>query len=265
MKWNPYIAHREYHEAHQNPKSYGTYELSHEEKLKFLVLCGLTLMAVSYLFYHSILLSLLFSGLAYPCLRPYRTYLADKRRKELKEQFRDVLYSVSASISAGRQLPEALHEAEENMKLIYKEDSMIVSELAAMVKRLYEYRESEEEILKDFADRTRIEDIRDFVDIYLTCRKTGGDLIKILTKASEVIMDKISIEREIRAVTVQKQFEAKILTGIPFLVILFLQVVSPEYLSPMYEGLYGRVLMTAALFGIGIAYLWSIRLTKIDV
>ena len=247
------------------PKSYLSYELSRNERIRFLFLCSLGLMAIAYLFYHNLILSLIFSCLAYPGLLPYRSHLADKRRKELLEQFRDVLYSISASVAAGRQMTEALFEAEQNMRLIYKDDSLIVLELANMVKKLNEYRESEEEILKDFAFRTSIEDISDFVDIYLTCRETGGDFIKVLTKASEIIMDKITIEKEIQTITVQKRFEAKILTAIPFIIILFLQLVSPDYLSAMYEGIKGRILMTTALLGIGFAYFWSMKLTKIEV
>lgn len=247
------------------PFSYEVYELSHKEQIRFLLICGLSLFSAAYLFYHSLILSMLFACLSYPGLRPYRDYLADKRRREIKGQFRDVLYSISASVSAGRQMPEALFEARENMKLIYREDSLIVMELSDIVKRLFEYRESEDDILKDFAVRTGIEDISDFVDIYLTCRETGGDLIKVLTKASDMIMDKILIEKEIRTITAQKQFEAKILTAIPFIIVLFLQLVSPDYLSAMYEGIKGRFLMTIALVGIGIAYFWSMKLTKIEV
>lgn len=247
------------------PECYSYYKLSFHEKIRFLMICGLGLVTITYLFYHSIILSLLFSCLAYPGLGPYRSYLAEKRRKQLKEQFRDVLNSISASVSTGRQMPEALLEAEQSMKLIYKEDSLIVLELSNMVKRLNEYRESEEEILKDFASRTSIEDISDFVDIYLTCRETGGDFIKVLTKASTIIMDKITIEREIRTITAQKQFEAKILTAIPLIILLFLQLVSPDYLSAMYEGIKGRILMTLALSCLSFSYFWSMKLTKIEV
>jgi tight adherence protein B len=249
----------------QVPGSYEAFDLNGKEKLKFLLLCGLGLFAAGFLFYHSILLSLLVSLAAYPGLSLYRTYLAEKRRREMKEQFRDVLYSISASVSTGRQMPEALGEAGQNIRLIFGEDSLMGKELDHMVKLLREYRESEEEILKDFAARTGIEDISDFVDIYLTCRETGGDLVKVLGKASAVIMDKITIEKEIRTITVQKQFEAKILTAIPLVILLFLQLASPDYLSAMYEGITGRALMTAALAGIGSAYLWSIKLTKIEV
>jgi tight adherence protein B len=247
------------------PISYACYELSHEEKTRFLLICGLSLFSAAYLFYHSLILSMIFACLSYPGLKPYRNYLAEKRRREIKGQFRDVLYSISASVSAGRQMPEALFEARENMKLIYRDDSLIVMELSDMVKRLFEYRESEDDILKDFAVRTGIEDISDFVDIYLTCRETGGDLIKVLTKASEMIIDKIVIEKEIRTITAQKQFEAKILTAIPFIIVLLLQLISPDYLEAMYQGIKGRLLMTMALFGIGIAYFWSMKLTKIEV
>lgn len=247
------------------PSSYLTYQLNQKEKRQFLILCGLGLFAVAFLFYKSVVLSISFSVLSYPGLKSYSKYLADKRRKELKEQFRDVLYSVSASVATGRQMTEALYEAEQNMKLIYKEDSLIVLELSYMVKRLHEFRESEEEILKDFALRTCIDDISDFVDIYLTCRQTGGDFIKVLTKASEIIMDKITIEKEINTITAQKRFEAKILTAIPLVIILFLQLVSPDYLSVLYEGVQGRLLMTSAMGGIGIAYFWSMKLTKIEV
>ncbi len=247
------------------PEDYASYSLSKGEMYQFLSICGMGLMGVGYLFYHSLIVSGLFLFLSWPALIFYRSYLAEKRKRILKDQFRDVLYSVSASIAAGRQMPEALQEAENNMRLIYTKDGLITRELAGMVKRMYQYREPEETILKDFASRTGIEDISDFVDIYLTCRETGGDLIKVLTKASEIIMEKIAIEREIKAVTVQKQFEAKILTSIPFIIILFLQTISPDYLAVMYESLKGRMVMTAALLGIGFSYFWSMKLTRIEV
>lgn len=244
---------------------YSVYQLNCRETIKFLVVCCLGFMVLAYLFYHDLLLSLLTAFLAYPCLKTYSSYLAEKRKRAFKEQFRDVLYSISASVTAGRQMPEALHEAEQNIRLISGESSLMAEELAFIVKRLQEYRESESDILRDFAARTGNDDIRDFVDIYLTCRETGGDLIKVLTKSSVVIMDKITIEKEIRTITVQKQFEAKLLTAIPLVILLFLQLVSPDYLSPMYESISGKILMTLAMAGIGFSYFWSLKLTRIEV
>ncbi len=247
------------------PKSYLIYNLNQYEKIRYFVLCGLALTGISYLFYHSVVLALIASFASVFFIQPYKHYLAEKRRKELKGQFRDVLYSISASLSTGHQMAEALSEAADNLSLIYSKDSLIVMELSLMAKRMNEYRESEEEILKDFASRAAIDDITDFVDIYLTCRKTGGDLIKVLTKASEIITDKITVEKEIQTLTAQKRFEAKILTAIPIFIIFALQLLSPGYLAVMYEGIAGRVLMTLALAGIAASYFISNQLTKIEV
>jgi len=247
------------------PKDYDVYDLNNREKIRFIILCIPVLFLIGYLFYHSVIISILFTCLALPCYRFYRSGLVEKRRKVLTEQFRDVLYSVSGSIATGRQMTEALYEAELNMRLIYKEDDLIVRELSVIVKRLYEFRESEEDVLRDFASRTGIDDIMQFVDIYLTCRETGGDLVNVLNKASEMILDKITIEKEIHTITVQKCYEARILTSMPLIIILFLNFISPDYLAVMYEMLPGRLLMTAALFGIAFSYLWSMKLTKIEV
>jgi len=247
------------------PQDYSIYHLNIKEKIRFGITCIPLLFLIGYLFYHSIIISILFNCFALPFYRLYRAGLSEKRRRIITEQFRDVLYSVSASISTGRQMTEALYEAEQNMRLIYKEDDLIVSELSAMVKRLYVFREPEEDVLKDFASRTGIEDISDFVDIYITCRETGGDLVNVLNKTSEMILDKIAIEKEIHTITVQKRYEARMLAAMPLLTILFLNLVSPDYLAIMYETHLGSLLMTAALLGIGFAYLWSMKLTKIEV
>lgn len=247
------------------PENYHTYHLTTSEKVRFFLLCSVGFAALTFLFYQNLFLFFLSLPVQWLLLPEYRKHLAEKRRKEIKEQFRDVLYSISASVAAGRQMSGALKETAQNMRMIDGEQALIVREIELMSKKINEYREPEEEVLRDFADRTDIEDISDFVDIYLTCRKTGGDLIRVLGKACEVITDKITIEQEIHTITAQKRFETKILTAIPLLIILFLQLISPEYISVLYEGIAGRLLMTAALAGIGASYYISTELTKIEV
>ena len=247
------------------PETYHTYILSTDQMIKYYILCSTSLAGIAYLFYHSIGLSLVFSALSVPGKVIYCNYLAERRKALLTEQFKDVLYSFSASISTGRQIAEAIWEAEQNMRLIYREDSDIVKELSYMTRRINASNDSDEEILRDFARRCEIDDVSNFIDIYYTCRITGGDLIKVVSKAAEMITDKMVIEKEIRTLTAQKRFESKILTGIPILIIGFLQFASPDYFQIMYESAAGRVIMTAALLGIGFSYFWSSSLTKIKV
>lgn len=247
------------------PESYDVYDLNRKEKMIYLAVTSTVTTIITYLFYHNILVSFFSIIIIFPMEKYYKKFLIHKRKQELNNQFRDVLYSIAASVSVGRQMPEALLEAKENMILIYPEHSPIVLELSQIVTRVYFNRESEEDVLRDFAKRSQIEDILNFVDVYFTCRATGGDLEKVVMKASEIIMDKITIYKEIHTLTSQKRFEAKILTMIPLVVILFLQMTSPAYLSIMYESILGRVLMTISMISIGMAYYFILKITDIKV
>lgn len=247
------------------PNNYNSYSLPANEKIKFLMISAPLLMLVAYIFYKSLLIAILFLLILPVLIKLYEAKLAQKQKRELNNQFRDVLYSISASVSAGRHLPEALCEAKENMRLIYGDNGLIVLELIQIVKGLYESKESEEQVLTTFSKRTGLEDIANFIEIYFTCRSTGGDLERIIIKAADSIMEKISIQREIQMLTAQKKFEGKLLTALPFIVIGFLEVTSPDYLSVMYETVQGRIMMTAALLGIGFAYFMTSKITDIEV
>lgn len=180
-------------------------------------------------------------------------------------QFADLLYSLSASFQAGRQMTEALWDGIDNMLLIYPKDARIVVELKWICAELMEHRANEVEVLSDFAIRSENEDIMNFFDIYFTCRSTGGDIQRIIVAASETIIDKFNIEKEIYTKTAQKRYEAKILTLIPALVLLILQLSSPEYTMVLYSCAAGRIIMTIALGIVLLAYYFSIKITDIKV
>lgn len=247
------------------PEHYEIYRMNKKEKYWALFQSALILFIAAYVFYQNIGLSLLFSGLSVFSEKLFQDRLIRKRRTELCEQFKDALYSISSSISAGRQMPYAIKEAIINLGLLYSQEAYMLKEFKFMVKRFEETHESMEEIFKDFAFRTGVEDIMNFADIYVTSRESGGDLETIIRKTSETIIEKINIKREIHTLIAQKKYEARILTAMPFIVILFLTFVSPGYLNEMYTTLIGRVVMTIGLLAIGVSYKWSSKITDIEV
>ncbi|MEG0662663.1 MAG: type II secretion system F family protein, partial [Anaerovoracaceae bacterium] len=217
------------------------------------------------LFYRSFLLSFFCGFTIVFWLGPYQNYLSAKRRALLLLQFKDLLYSLSASIATGRQMSTALEEAYENLSLIYPQDSPIIAELKYMVRGISENRDREEALLISFAQRSQIEDIKNFVEVYLACRISGGNLETIIAKASEIIMDKMAIEKEIKSLTAQKRFEGKIITVMPLGVVFCLNLFYPDYLIALYETFAGRIIMTLALVGIGVSYYLMMKLTEIEV
>ena len=60
-------------------------------------------------FYHSLILSVA-SGVLIKFVQPfYEKFMARKRMQELELQFKDMLYCISASVAAGRQMQQHRH------------------------------------------------------------------------------------------------------------------------------------------------------------
>ena len=244
---------------------YRTYHMTASENRTYFILAVSFLFSLGYLFYKNIVISAVFSLCALPLKRFAEEHLAQKRREELSAQFRDLLYSMSSSVSAGRQLPEALEEAAGQLAAGYGEKAVLYLEAAAMVRGMKESKEDPDTLLIDFARRSQIAEIRQFVQICSICRRTGGDMEQVMGKTAAVLMEKIAVQREIQMVTAQKRLEANILTAMPIGMVLMLNLLSPDYLAVLYNSFQGRIIMTAALLVMGFAMYLSRKITEIPV
>lgn len=244
---------------------YDHYELSAKEWACFLLLGyagGFFLMMV---FYNDYLLAAA-GGLGCIFFLPlYKSWLCGKRKQLLETQFRDFLYAVSSSVAAGRQFDRALEDAEQTLLLLYAPTSPLPQELAAINRSIREDREDEAALLKDLALRSGSEDIRDFVDVYVLCRQLGGDMEEVIGNTTKIMTDKMAIRREIHTLTAQKQLEGRIISVMPILVIMGLNVFSPDYLQVLYTTLPGRLIMTIALGGIAAAFFMTQKLLDISI
>ncbi|HZK88432.1 MAG TPA: hypothetical protein VFC27_04680, partial [Anaerovoracaceae bacterium] len=98
--------------------------------------------------------------------------------------------------------------------------------------------------------------------VYAICKETGGDMEKAIVKTSQIIMEKMNIEKEMRVLSAQKKFEGKLISIMPILVIIFLRITSPSYLEPLYATLAGKIIMSLSLIGMGYAYYLTEKITK---
>jgi tight adherence protein B len=245
--------------------NYEHYEMKKRERIRYYGVAVIGFAAIGYLFYGSPIASVLLALCAIPAERYYKSYLAQARRQKLAVEFKDMLLSLSASFATGRQMAEAICEARDNLLLVFPADAPINVELEWMVRRLASGGESEREVLFDFANRSRCEDARSFADVYYTCLTTGGDLMKVVNRTASVIVDKMEIRRELETLTAQKKYEAKILTAMPILIVLFLRLNSPDYLAPLYGNPLGICVMTAALGALVLSFFWTNKIMEIEV
>lgn len=233
---------------------YTEYRLRPKELL-LSVTVGCTAMYIAlYLFYHSVVLSIIASlfGLAAPRFR--RLALLTKRRNRLKLQFKDALFSLTSSLAAGRSLENAFRGVLEDMKLLYADpETDILKEFQIICYQL-DNLEPLEGALRQLAERAQIDEITQFVDALTTCKRSGGDLLEVMKRTSVIIGDKLSIEGEITVMLAQKRFEARMMMAVPFVFLGFLGFAAPDYMEPLYSG-FGYVLLSAA-FGLLLGCFW---------
>lgn len=244
---------------------YDNYNLSGKEKC----ICVITLIAalgvLGILFYKTAVFIILTPVLYRPVEKLYKSNRIEAGKKALLIQFRDFLYSISSPFASGRHMSQAMEEARDSLVAIYDVNSLIVRELDSMLTAIKSANQTDLQVLEDFSQRCQIEDIVSFVSVYKACRSTGGDINNAVIRSSEIIGEKIEIENQINTIYSQKKIEGGIILSMPFVLILFMNIVSPEYLSPMYQTLAGRFLMTLCIVIMICSYFAIRRITRIEI
>ena len=228
---------------------YRVFELTLRQRVLFLAAGGSAIAFIVFLFYRSLLLALPAAVLIRRLEPVYQKYLADKRLRELNLQFRDLLTSLSASVSAGRQMDAALVDACDDLSILYPDEAPIMVELYHMRRSILDNHATDRVLLEDFSKRTGSEDIRSFVQVCMTCRGTGGDLERIITHTAEILTEKMEISEQIRVITAQKKLEGRLISLMPLAMLLALNLASPSYISVLYTTIAGRLIMTLCLAG----------------
>ena len=221
--------------------------------------------SLSVLLYHNIFFSLVLLFFYIKIQEIYAEYMLARRKRALAEQFKDFLFILSTSIGTGRGMRDAIGEAIPGIVGIYGENAILSRELKNMHKRMSIGNEEDVTVLNDFAKRSAAEDIVDFMIIYSTCKTTGASLVDALNKAASVIIDKMTIENEIRTMANRKKNESIILFAMPFIVVLFLNLFSPEYIAPLYESYIGRVIMTMVVAADIFIYSVMQKITNVEI
>lgn len=248
----------------QQAMNYKNYQLSCFEWLlygaKGAGVCGV----ISYTFYRSILIFFLLLpiGLGFPLI--YRKKLKESRLLRLNQQFKEGILILAANLSAGYSIENALANSSRELDMLYGEEGMINREFIWMVKQIQMNRPVEQ-VFFEFAERSALEDVRNFAQVFKAAKRSGGDLVAIINHTAGIIRDKAQVREEIANMTASKKLEQKIMNMIPFFLILYIDRASPGFFGMMYETGTGTILMTICLGVYGIAFWLSKRILDIPV
>lgn len=243
---------------------YDIYKMSPIEYGVALLIAAVALLLIGYIFYRSIILSLILTpiSLFYPKMRAKQ--LIKKRKIELKLQFKDALQSLSSSLQAGKSFESAMRSAIVDLLIQYETDSYIVREFEVIVRKL-ESNETIESAFDEFAGRSKLEEIQNFAEVLEISKRIGGNLINAIKSSTDIISDKIEVLNDIHSILAEKKLEQNILSIMPVAMILMLSISAKDFMQPVFTEAIGKVIMTISIGLFVAAYFIAEKITNIEV
>ena len=236
-----------------------------KEKVYHIVKVVPVIYFLAYLFYESHLLciSLSFLAFAYPLIENKK--IIKKQKSELNLQFKDMLYSLHSSLSAGKSIELAFMGMADDLRILYPgSDTYIVIE-AIYIARKLEMNETIEASLDNFAERSGLEDVKNFAEVFKICKRTGGNIVEAIKRTTTIINDKIEIKQDIDTMVANKNLERKVLNVMPVIILTLLSFTAKDYIEPIYKFTAGRIVMSIAFVLITISYFISKKIMNIEI
>lgn len=244
--------------------NYKTYKLSLREIIQIAGISAGLLISCSILFYDSGWPCILYIPLMiFVCKRQKKNGI-ERRKQQLAEEFCDALRVVKTSLWAGMSMENAWMEAQREMEILHGQRCAMTLELQEMNRGIHLNRPIES-MLEEFANRSGVEDIQQFAEVFSYAKRTGGNLAEIIAITTRHLREKQEVEKEISVMVAAKNMEQKVMNVIPLGILLFLRVSSDGYLDALYHNPTGIGIMSICLLCYGGAIVLSQRIMNIRV
>lgn len=145
-----------------------------------------------------------------------------QRVNDLVKQMPDALDMMARGLKVGHPLNTSLQTvANEMPDPIGTEFGIVVDQVS--------FGDDLTDAFNEFADRIDQEDLHYLATAIGIQHGTGGDLAGILSTLSKVIRDRMTMRRKIKAVSAEGRLSAAILSVVPVIIFLGLNIMSPAY------------------------------------
>jgi tight adherence protein B len=153
----------------------------------------------------------------------------NRRRKKFEERLPDALTLVASSLSAGHTFLRAIQMmCEESEPPLSEEFRRVVSETRLGGSLV--------EALDRMAQRLQLRDLDWVVQAIRIQQTVGGKLADVLHTLADFIRAREEVRREVQVLTAEGRISAYVLGALPLFLLLAVQVISPNYMDPMYHG-----------------------------
>lgn len=198
----------------------------------------------------------LFGGAVVPYL--YLSRRSSRRLKAFGGQLADTLQLISGGLSAGLSLAQSLDT-------VVREGNEPVS--GEFRRALVEQRlgVSIDESLSGVAERMRSDDFAWVVMAIRVQRDVGGNLAELLLTVANTLREREYLRRQVATLSAEGKLSAWILGGLPPAFFVYLLVLRPEYLQPMFDNTIGWVMLGGACVMMALGVVSLKKMVKVEV
>lgn len=200
------------------------------------------------------------AGAGLVAFAPYGYILRTRNRRfqKFRENFPDVLDSLSRALRAGYPLSAAME--------------MISSETLPPVS--VEMRKTSAEAnlgmgwpraLDNLSTRVPLLEVNLFISAVQLHARTGGRLSEVLGGLAENMREAIALQGEVRSLAAHGKLTGMILTILPVGIAIMMMIVSPGYMQVLFNHPWGKTLITAAVVCLVLAHLVIRKIVDIKV
>ena len=181
-----------------------------------------------------------------------------RRQKKFGAQFPDALDIIVRSLRAGHPVPVAITMvAREMPDPIGSEFGIVADEIT--------YGADLETGMRNLYFRIGQDDLPLFVTAVAIQTSTGGNLGEILENLSAVIRQRFKMRRKIRALASEGRASAMILSSLPILMFLVIQVITPDFYASVWHEDLTKICLAAAAGWMGIGNFIMFRMVNFRI
>jgi tight adherence protein B len=172
-------------------------------------------------------------------------------RNRLENDLLQAIIIMNNAFKSGRSITQAIElvtkELEGPIGLEFKKMHMEIS-----------FGLSIEEVFERFSKRIEMEEVTYLTASLSILNKTGGNIIKVFSSIEKTLFNKKKLKIELQSLTGSSKMLVYVLFAVPFLFVLFINIVSPGYFEPLYTTKIGFILIFIMVL-IYLVYIWFVQ------
>ncbi len=244
--------------------SYQTYVMNPFQRLRYSIQGAVLSIGISWIFYKSITICILSLVFVVFYLKYKKIELKKKRLDMLRMQFKDGILVMASLLSAGYSPENAVGKIITELEMLWGKDADMVLEFKKMNNELSLNRPIEQ-MWHDFAERSGLEEVENFAEVFSVVKRSGGNVSIIIQWAVQRLNQRFQVEEQIQTMLASRKYEQKIMNFIPIFILFYINISSAEMISAMYTTISGRIIMTICLVIYIFAYMLAKKIIEIEV